>query len=466
VIALPTLALALVGISDYSTHAPPDIELPPAGSWYTDPVFGTRILRVTDSRDGTACVHAYSYWPAFNRDDTRLLIECDGVARLLRFDPEAGTIVADGTLAGDDGPKVEMEGAFWSHSDPDVIYALDGTRLWRLDVAHRGQAGATLVHDFTGLFDYSFQLYQMSMSEDEQVFTFHSRDSGGDKLDVAVYDRAADRTLVFPRGSFAIDESKIDKQGRWVIVDSASDTSGFRLWDWRAGTVLKFGWNQTDRPGGHEDLGHTSMVNGDVWSAGLIWRSFDDPREPKLRSLVSYLDADGAANWTLSDHVSYRTDAETFVVASTYGGDGSWSAFEKEIYLAYTDGSGFVRLAHSRTTDQGGNYWAQPRAVVDRLGRYVVYTSTLGQSSRLDVMVLAIPPALWPPPGASAAGTSGGDPAAAPGGTGEDGEGIPHAGGCAVGSGRARRDAAGAAALMVTAIGGCLARRRRGRRAA
>jgi hypothetical protein len=46
-------------------------------------VFGTKVTRVTDANDGTLCVHAYAYWPAFNTNDTRLLVSCDGVPLLM-----------------------------------------------------------------------------------------------------------------------------------------------------------------------------------------------------------------------------------------------------------------------------------------------------------------------------------------------------------------------------------------------
>jgi len=119
-----------------------------------------------------------------------------------------------------------------------------------------------------------------------------------------------------------------------------------------------------------------------------------------LRNIVHYRLKDGNRNWSIADHVSLRADAETFVVASTYAGDGSYSAFEDEIYLAYTDGSGFVRLAHTRSTeanpDRAKRYWAQPRATVDRAGRWVVWTSDLGSTSRTDVLMLEIPVELRP----------------------------------------------------------------------
>jgi hypothetical protein len=163
-----------------------------------------------------------------------------------------------------------------------------------------------------------------------------------------------------------------------------------------------------------------------------------------LHNIVQYLRADGSLNWSIVDHYSMRNDDETFVVGSTYGGDGTWGAFEKEIYLAYTDGSGFVRLAHSRSQeaqpDPNVRYFADPRAVVDRFGRYVVYSSDLGSPSRIDVMMLLIPPEYRP---ASPGGGSGG----APTGSAQDAAAPAH--GCSLARGRGP---AGAASAVVPAL--------------
>jgi hypothetical protein len=146
----------------------------------------------------------------------------------------------------------------------------------------------------------------------------------------------------------AIDESKVDKQGRFVLVDFAS--GDLELWDLRTGKTELFAWgNPDDKPGGHTDLGATFMVNGDGWNTGLPVRRDEAMHgAANLTNIVTYRRPDGSLNWSISDHASLRTDDETFVIGSTYGGDGSYAAFQDEIYLARTDGSGFVRLAQTR----------------------------------------------------------------------------------------------------------------------
>src|ERR1700750_3423044 len=73
---------------DYGTYpVPPAPPLPAAGGTIIDPTFETTIMRLTDANDGPDCVNAYSYWPTFNINNTRLLVH-SGIAPLLyRFDP-------------------------------------------------------------------------------------------------------------------------------------------------------------------------------------------------------------------------------------------------------------------------------------------------------------------------------------------------------------------------------------------
>jgi len=379
-------------MTDYTSHQPPTITLPTAGGSYIDPVFGAKIIRVTDSKYGSSCMHAYSYWPAFNNDDTRLLLACASCPLLFKFDPTTDTVTPDGLLNGSDGPHVQFEGASWSNSSPDILFAVDiqGTRLWEINVGSRGFAGYTLLNDFSGQIPSNAYVAQLSADADGRVFSFHTRDRTTEAhLQAMVWDRTADKTYVLPsKSGYVLDESEVDKNGTYVFVAYGDRTGA--LWDFRAGTASSFS-GPNDDIGGHYDLGAAFMVNSDVEHAGVVGRTWSDLRPPER--LVKYLRPDGTENWTLADHLSLRTLNEEFFVGSTYAGDATYAAFEKEIYLGYLDGHGFVRLAHTRSA---GNvrYWSQPRASVDMKGRYIVYTSDLG-TSRTDVLIVKIPSAYW-----------------------------------------------------------------------
>src|SRR5713101_2242956 len=77
---------------------PPLPTLPSAGGTFTDPVFGTQIMRVTDATECPApgCGTWYSRWPTFNSDSTRILIRkgTSGDVIIKAFDPVAFTLGA------------------------------------------------------------------------------------------------------------------------------------------------------------------------------------------------------------------------------------------------------------------------------------------------------------------------------------------------------------------------------------
>ena len=140
---------------DYGTYpvptAPP---LPAAGGTIIDPTFETTIMRLTDANDGPDCVNAYSYWPTFNIDITRLLVH-SGIAPLLyRFDPVNFAIIdkAIWDTPTPIGGTVGWEDAIWSGSDPDLIYAHDtiGMHLWAYNAATQTY---TQLADFTSQYN-------------------------------------------------------------------------------------------------------------------------------------------------------------------------------------------------------------------------------------------------------------------------------------------------------------------------
>jgi hypothetical protein len=387
------------GITNYSSHKPSSVTLPSARGAYTDPVFGTRIIRVTDSRDGTVCTHAYSYWPAFNYNTTRLMISCDDVIKLFKFSPSTGILTADGTLTGTTGYKVQFEGATWSETLSYIVYAadLEGTRLWRIDVKNRGAGGYTLIKDFASSFP-GMTVNQLHVSSNHDVYSFHTKNSSNVPVDAVVWVKSTNRKYVFPRRTgWVVNEVNLSKDGLQAMVSWESGAQTF--WNFRNGTYKDYQQsNLTANISGHFDMGQDFIANNDGVNTGLVVRNYGALLSPE--NIVQYKRPDGSLNWSIADHVSLRSGEEIWAVGSTYGGDKTYGAFEDEIYMARTDGGGFVRLAHTRSYENSANravrYFAQPRAVIDRSGRFIVYTSDLGSSSRTDVMILKVPSAYWP----------------------------------------------------------------------
>ena len=401
ILTLAAKRLEAQGVIDKSRRTVQSVTLPAAGGSYTDPAFGTKIIRATDSRDGTRCTHAYAYWPAFNSDGTRLMLACDDVIRLYRFDPTINKLTPDGTLRGADGYNVQFDGATWSYASnaPSTVYALDqnGTRLWRIVVSKRGLSGYTLLKDFSA-WSPNRTVQHLTVSDNNDVYSVYTRDrTTGAAKDVLVWERSLDKVRIFPRPiGKVVNEAHVSRDGARVMVNFENEDVA--LWDFRSGGVT---WmhrgNAEDNIGGHFDIGRDFIANSDAYHTGVAVRPATGGTTDNV---LTYTRADGSDNWTLYDHVSLRGEGEEWVTGSTYGGDGSGSAFEDEIFMVRTDGSGFVRLAHSRSKelnpDHDERYYAQPRAVVDRHGKYIVFTSDLGSSSRFDVIIVKVPSAYWP----------------------------------------------------------------------
>ncbi len=387
------------GVTDNRRLPMPSVSLPSGGGQYTDPQFGTTVIRVTDSSDGVRCVHAYAYWPAFNADGTRLMLSCDDEIRLYRFNKSTDQVTRDGTLTGSDGYPVQFEGASWNGTYANTMYAVDkrGSRLWHINVAKRGRAGYTLLKDFASHVG-SYSIHQLTATPGGGVFSFHTRDDSGNHKDAFVWLRSTNKVYKYPRPSGdIIDETKISKDGQNLMINW--EDGRMTLWTFRTGTVRHYDPDKaSDNVSGHFDAGDDFFANSDAFNTGLVVRTYTSTRNPD--NIVQYKRTNGELNWTICDHVSLRQDEELWVVGSTYCGDGSWSPFENEIFMARTDGAGFVRLAHTRSLGKNSNwalrYYAEPRAVVDRTGRYIVYTSDLGSSSRFDVMIVKVPSAYWP----------------------------------------------------------------------
>src|SRR5437764_5130594 len=198
----------------YPEPAPP--ALPRAGGKFIDPTFGTELMRVTDETGGGNAGTAYSYWPTFNCNSTRILVQRDGntSGELYDFDPESFTLGAKHVipLLPNNRP-LRGEDAIWSSHDPDVLYGHTdyGAQIWAYNVATR---------TFKQIADLSRRLkpheclFQMSKSDDDDVFAATVR--GGDPdyafLGYLVYRASTDKIL--QQGTGPIDECQVDKTGR------------------------------------------------------------------------------------------------------------------------------------------------------------------------------------------------------------------------------------------------------------
>jgi hypothetical protein len=383
-------------------YPPPPVSRPSsAGGIYTDPTFHTTIMRITDESDGVSNQVAYSYWPSFNRDSSRLLIwTADLGATLYAFNPDTFTLDLPSKAAlplAPSGNAVQWEGATWSGSDPNILYACEGLNLWQCDAA---TGTYTLLNDFAGDVT-AHELWQMSMSEDDTTFAVSLRNTGHQVIGYAVW--RTDRGLILnestpaPPNPHAVNEVHIDKTGRFLVVACEDETQGMQVWDLHAGTLAPV--DVPDKaPGyapGHYDTGRGTLVGHDNQLNRTTCRRLSDPLD-----VTTVLDL--GCDWNQDYHVSMLADDETKAVISLYfvkdvSRDCSTeNLFRDEILQVSTDGSQTLcRLAHHRSQVADPNpdeaYANAPHANISRDGRFVAYTSNWDGSGQRDVFAVRVP---------------------------------------------------------------------------
>ncbi len=374
-------------------HEPALPPLPPAGGTLVDPTFGTTILRVTDEHtdEGGSCGTAYSYWPTFNAATTRLWAFCDENNRGMLFDFDAGTLALTNRRplfagATPSGESPIVEDAIWSPADPDTILVHDRKRLWSYDVATESY---TLIKSFADR-HVDFSLWQMSISDDADVFAFTERaPQGSGVLGYFAWARSTD-TVPVHQDTSQLDEVQIDKSGRWLLVKTGLSGAGGviqnRVFDLTTGLAEHLTDAAPDYAVGHSDNGLGLLVGADDWNNQLTGRALATPHT--FATVLAYGD-----DWTQDQHVSLRADDERWATVTSKRSASyppAWGPFHGEIYQVATDGTERVRrLAHHRS--RGDDYFVEPRGNISRDGRFIAFTSDWGGSARHDLFLVVAP---------------------------------------------------------------------------
>ncbi len=371
--------------TDARIYAEPNLpQLPKAGGSYSDPVFGSPILRLTDESDGKNCTVSYSYWPSFNRDNTRLIALCDSKAVLFRFDPLNFRLLGKEPLFADSSSVALFdEDLIWSGASENLLYGHAGLKLWAYDVRAKE---FKLVRDFNAELR-SGLLWQMSKSADDNVFAFTKRDAAYRNVGYMVWRR--DQNRIVKNETLAnLDEVQLDKSGRFLLVKANIEAGRDAQIVWlESDKTQSLTDKEPDYSPGHSDNGAGVIIGYDNDGNRVLKRSFDRPRE-----FISLLSLEN--DWSQAMHISMLAEDETWALISTYStstaGNG---AFHDEILQVKTDGSGAIRrLAHHRS--RYGEYYDSPRANISRDGKFIAYTSNWEGSGRRDVFILKVPPPL------------------------------------------------------------------------
>lgn len=386
----PLFSLALADVKTdmgvYPVGTPPT--LPAAGGIITDPVFGTQVMRITDANtsSGAGFNTAYSYWPTFNSNNTRILAidTYTGDGRIFTFDPNNFSL---GTSIVPPGGIGSYEwAAVWSHLNPDYMYGTSGASIRRYSVTSNTW---TTIQDLSSTFSNQY-FHQISLSTDDDVMAFTLKNSGNYNVEGYAAVRVSTGQVLYQVATSSLDEVQIDKSGRYLVVKTGDSGIGqveVKVIDLQATptpTVTDLVDNDPDNSPGHSDNGSNFVVGHADWIDAITARSLSNPHD------VTILIQDGTWTYLQSQHISMLADDDSWALISQFGSIAN-QPLNNEIWFLKTDGSGQKRrILHHYSLYS--DYRSSPRANISLNGQFVAFTSNWGNSNgRLDLFVAEVP---------------------------------------------------------------------------
>jgi len=418
---------------------PPAPALGPANSIISDPTFGSRILRVTDTNtaSGSSLIpEDAGYFRTWNANSTALkLINTHGISYWLEFNSSSFS-VGDGSARPSLHPLSFNWTWEWSAVDPDSIYFLNGNQLSKYNKAttvvtnlggppngdpvtyHVAIVGAdTWVCSAAGsgtqnTYTKIYCLNPNNPSQSKFIDVVNKTINGVSQSDPNWPTSAAGQTI-------GIHSMYGSAAGAWLGV-----TFHQQSWGANGDSVLNLTtntWSLVTNAdtywSGHTSMGNGKYVNGAGSTNGMDSRGalLRDPNNLVNAAQYSFImQPSSTVGWYDGEHSSWfnsSTNAQAPVLFSRYNivappGPLTWYG---EIIAAATDGSNTVwRFAHNHNGGLVG-YYGDSFAQISNDGRWALFSSywdgTLGPSAgdfgfgtRIDTFIVELVTSAPPPP--------------------------------------------------------------------
>jgi hypothetical protein len=433
VAGVPTTYAAITDHKIYPKPSPPSVG--GAGFKFNDPVFGSRMLRVTDGqtrpglRNRSFRVPSNSHLAAWSCDSKAFyVVSNDGAALPYTFDAASMTatrVRASGTDENG-GPTIPgYREPQWSLVNPDVVF-IGGPQRLTINAFNVSTGKTTPVVDLTTLGvplaadPYIGSL--MTGGRAPEVLLTHFGGGGQDAHQhvlVQSLDGTGSRKLLNTLGStingvkvattlgFLLHAVQIDQSGRYVFLYPADASRSVvptiaQVYIWDLGTDRFTKMTNDMHPEGHDAAGYGVWVNQACCTSGS-W----DAAQWQFRALTSPSLTKDVINPVLlpqrkymADHASWNNAQRDRIVpfiSSTYRYPTSdaepnpaWRAWDDEILGVNPETGVVYRFAHHRSdvrndsNPQASNFWYEPIANVSPDGRWVLFTSNWEKMLGMD----------------------------------------------------------------------------------
>jgi hypothetical protein len=425
-------------VTDRGPRAKPSLVNPgPAGSSFNDPVFGTRIWRVTDratrqdKSDASFRTPSSPHQNEWSANDSYFyVVSTDGTVVPFAFDRFNGASTKLAPL------NFYIEPQFSYVSDSLIYGSVSSGSLHTIDEYDFSAGKYTRVLDLesinSGLSGTYIGGISSSAGTTERILAFFGGASQDQHHLVVVFDKdtPSNRQLLDTTATlhFSLHHAALDRSGRYVLLyPSGTDLAPPRnaaqvyVWDLQTNTTTALPLVGA-RSGGHDAYGYGVAVNQDCCSTTTY-----DAAQWQMRSLATPLTTKDLISPVLNPQEVYLADHPTwhnarpdalvpFITATyRYPPDAvQWRAWDDEILAVETDGgtNGAVvyRFAQHRSDVRDDDdpaqtsFWYLPRPNVSRDGHWVLFTSNwektlgtdpggaAGERARQDVFLLQLAP--------------------------------------------------------------------------
>jgi hypothetical protein len=359
-------------VTDKLAHPMTNVAKPALLGSYVDPNFGTTIRRITDVAaqfGGTYAKPVYSTMPAWNADETYLLLYVVGRGHVL-LNGKTYAYIRNVNIN-----SADIEHVYWSATDPDALYYPDGSSL---KVYHPSSDSSTTVHTFATTVSFGGDPIYGDWASN--LFGFDT--SSGNSI---LYDRGANTArnaattatpIISSSGTYYV-------QGQTVYMSSNNASV-------RTMTVDATEHGATGK-----------MSNGqDFWASV----QFDLSGNRNGNLIVENLNT-GAVTTLIGEsngweyprvgtHISaHSTKNPGWVAVSMTGTTAGTRFLDREIALANVNDGTVCRVGHHRSAGQEGNvgYWAEPHVNISPRGTRMIFGSDWNNGNTVDTYVIELP---------------------------------------------------------------------------
>lgn len=374
-------------ITSFTALAEPTLAKPAVGVPFRDPVFNTKIIRLTDAaaKKSAGYICYYPKLNPFNADETKILIyERGGRWHLFaRNGAHLGMLPIKKTQTD---PQLR-----WHPSDPNLLLWFDANKIAQYDVVTRKHA---VLATFEG-YDFVTNFDEGNFSQDARFVALAGKKWPwvGGLQEFFAYDLGEKKLLgekIIATGK-EVDWVTISPSGKYLVVlvgtpHGEEQWQGVDVYQLPEMKYLARGYYPFSD---HADLGFDAEGN-EVYVTDNAESTFPD----RQRHLEAYRLDNGSKKdllgfaWGLSRLISCRNyEAPGWTIVSTYSKPEHYAQnkahpFDDEIFAVKLDGSREVRrIAHHRSQRFSvgdysyNNYWDQPNAVPSRSGKYILFSS-------------------------------------------------------------------------------------------